>query len=147
MSVFCYQRIGQYHETDQMGIIHHSNYVKWMEETRVAYLDSIGWSFKRIEENGILSPVASVSVEYKKPVEFADVVEIRLSVLKYTGVVLEFGYEFFNVTKGEVCTEATSRHAFLKDGRVVSLKRVLPEMDEVLKAVVLDTVDSNAQQG
>ncbi len=71
-TVFVYTRIAQYHETDQMGIIHHANYVKWMEEARVAFLDEIGWSYKRIEEEGIVSPVAGISLEYKKPFEFSD---------------------------------------------------------------------------
>ena len=130
--MFTYHRKAQYHETDKMSIIHHSNYVKWMEETRVAFMDSIGYSFRRMEQTGIASPVVGITVDYKKPVEFDDDVEVRLSILKYSGAVLELGYEFFNVTKGEVCTTATSKHCFVKDGRIVSLKKVLPEFDEIL---------------
>ncbi len=136
MDIFVYKRTAQYHETDQMGIIHHSNYVKWMEEARVAFLDSIGWSFKRIEENGIMSPIVGLSVEYKKPVEFADEVEVRLTVSRYTGAALEFEYEIYDVTAGHVCTTAASRHGFLKGGRVVSLKRALPEMDQMLRELL-----------
>ena len=130
--MFTYHRKAQYHETDKMSIIHHSNYVKWMEETRVAFMDSIGYSFRRMEQTGIASPVVGITVDYKKPVEFDDDVEVRLSILKYSGAVLELGYEFYNVTKGEVCTTATSRHCFVKDGRIVSLKKVLPEFDGIL---------------
>ena len=130
--MFTYHRKAQYHETDKMSIIHHSNYVKWMEETRVAFMDSLGYSFRRMEQTGIASPVVGITVDYKKPVEFDDDVEVRLSILKYSGAVLELGYEFFNVTKGEVCTTATSRHCFVKDGRIVSLKKVLPEFDGIL---------------
>ena len=130
--MFTYHRKAQYHETDKMSIIHHSNYVKWMEETRVAFMDSIGYSFRRMEQTGIASPVVGITVDYKKPVEFGDDVEVRLSILKYSGAVLELGYEFYNVTKGEVCTTATSRHCFVKDGRIVSLKKVLPEFDGIL---------------
>ena len=130
--MFTYHRKAQYHETDKMSIIHHSNYVKWMEETRVAFMDSLGYSFRRMEQTGIASPVVGITVDYKKPVEFDDDVEVRLSILKYSGAVLELGYEFFNVTKGEVCTTATSKHCFVKDGRIVSLKKVLPEFDGIL---------------
>ncbi len=130
--MFTYHRKAQYHETDKMSIIHHSNYVKWMEETRVAFMDSIGYSFRKMEQTGIASPVVGITVDYKKPVEFDDDVEVRLSILKYSGAVLELGYEFFNVTKGEVCTTAMSKHCFVKDGRIVSLKKVLPEFDQVL---------------
>ena len=130
--MFTYHRKAQYHETDKMSIIHHSNYVKWMEETRVAFMDSLGYSFRRMEQTGIASPVVGITVDYKKPVEFDDDVEVRLSILKYSGAVLELGYEFFNVMKGEVCTTATSKHCFVKDGRIVSLKKVLPEFDGIL---------------
>ena len=113
-----YRRKAQYHETDQMGIIHHSNYVKWMEK------------------RGIVSPVAEVSVSYKKPVLFDDVVGISVSVKKYSGVVLELAYEFFNVTRSEVCTEASSKHCFTRNGELVSLKKEIPELDVLFRSCV-----------
>ena len=120
--MYIYRRKAQYHETDQMGIIHHSNYVKWMEEARVAFLDHVGLGYGKVEKLGIVSPVAGISVEYKKQVQFGDEVEIRV----------EFRYEFYNLTRDEVCTNATSRHGFLKEGRIVSLKRELPELDRLM---------------
>ncbi|MFZ2947617.1 MAG: thioesterase family protein, partial [Blautia wexlerae] len=107
-----YRRKAQYHETDQMGIIHHSNYVKWMEEARIDFMKELGFGYGEVEKRGIVSPVAGVSVSYKKPVLFDDVVGISVSVKKYSGVVLELAYEFFNVTRSEVCTEASSKHCF-----------------------------------
>ena len=47
--MFTYTRKAQYHETDKMGIIHHSNYVKWMEEARIAYMESLGYGFDKVE--------------------------------------------------------------------------------------------------
>lgn len=61
--MFKYIRRAQYHETDQMHIIHHSNYVKWMEEARTAYLDQMGLGYKEVEALGIISPVVSISRE------------------------------------------------------------------------------------
>ena len=130
--MFTYKRTAQYHETDKMGVIHHSNYVKWMEEARVAFLESIGAGYKSVEAAGVVSPVVSVSVDYVRPVEFSDETEISLSVTKYSGAVLEFGYRFFNVTKNELCAKASSRHCFLKNGRIVSLKKELPSLSEKL---------------
>lgn len=89
-----YRRKAQYHETDQMGIIHHSNYVKWMEEARIDFMKEMGLGYGEVEKRGIVSPVAGVSVSYKKPVLFDDVVEISVSVRKYSGAVLELDYEF-----------------------------------------------------
>ncbi len=128
-----YRRKAHYHETDQMGVIHHSNYVKWMEEARVAFMDGIGFSYKRTEEAGLVSPVVSLSVDYKKPVAFDDTVEIRVSVARYSGVVLELDYEFFDLDTNELRTTAVSKHCFLRDGRPVSLKKALPELDEKLR--------------
>lgn len=127
--MYVYRRKAQYHETDQMGIIHHSNYIKWMEEARVAFLDEIGLGYGEVEKLGIVSPVAGISVEYKKQVQFGDEVEIRVGIQKYNGAVLELSYEFYNLAKREICTKASSRHGFLKDNKIVSLKRELPELD------------------
>jgi len=132
--MFAYKRKARYHETDQMGVVHHSNYVKWMEEARIEYMDAMGVSFKAVEKSGVISPIVGVSLEYKRPVAFDDEVEVRVFVKKYNGTVLELGYEFFDLTTGEVCTEASSRNCFVKDGRVASLKKAVPELDEKLRA-------------
>lgn len=68
-----YRRKAQYHETDQMGIIHHSNYVKWMEEARIDFMKELGFGYGEVEKRGIVSPVAGVSgFIYKKPGAFDD---------------------------------------------------------------------------
>ena len=135
--MFAYLRKAQYHETDQMGIIHHSNYVKWMEEARIAFMDETGMSYRSLEESGVVSPVVSIAVEYRKPAGFDDEIEIRVSVGKYSGARLELAYTMFNRTKGEVCAEASSVHCFMKDGRLISLKRSVPELDRRISAADL----------
>jgi len=129
--MFIYRRRAHYHETDQMGIIHHANYIKWMEEARVAFMDDLGFSYKKMEDLGIVSPVTGVTADYKKPVRFDDEVEVRVKITSYNGVRLKLDYEFFDVTTGEVCTAASSGHCFLKDGRLISLKRACPELDAI----------------
>ena len=132
MEEFMYLRKAQYHETDQMGFIHHSNYIKWMEEARVAFMDQIGMGYAEVEKAGVVSPVTAVSVEYKKPVRFSEEVGIQVTVLSYSGVRLELEYRFFLMPERELCTTAISKHCFLKDGRIVSLKRQMPELDQIL---------------
>ena len=134
MVEFMYLRKAQYHETDQMGFIHHSNYVKWMEEARVAFMDRIGMGYAEVEKAGVVSPVTAVSVEYKKPVRFSEEVGIQVSVLSYSGVRLEIEYKFFLMPERELCTTAVSKHCFLKDGKIISLKKQLPELDQKLSA-------------
>ena len=132
--MFTYRRKAQFHETDKMGMIHHSNYIKWMEEARIEYMNTLGLSYRAMEdEYGIGSPVVSVNVEYKHYVEFGDELEIDVSIPKYNGAILEVSYEFRNLTKGLKAAEARSKHCFLKDGTLVSLKKELPGLHARLK--------------
>ena len=83
---------------------------------------------------GCKSKTESKAVEeYKKQVEFDDKIEIRISVAKYNGAVLDLEYEFYNVTKEEICTKATSSHCFIHGDRIVSLKKELPKLDMDLR--------------
>ena len=134
--IYTYYRRAQYHETDQMGIIHHSNYVKWMEEARIGYMDQMGFTYKKVEEMGVISPVVEISVTYKKQVFFDDDIQIRVSIRKYNGISLEFNYEFFNASRNEICTVAYSRHCFLKDGKLISVKKELPDLDCIITTFV-----------
>ena len=51
----------QYYETDMMGMVHHANYIRWMEEARIDFMDRLGFSYRKMEEEGVVSPVRSVS--------------------------------------------------------------------------------------
>ena len=127
--MYTYIRRAQYYETDQMGIIHHSNYVKWMEEARIRFLEEMGIDYRKLEEDGIISPIVEISVNYKKTVNFDDEVKIGVFVKKYNGVRLGLGYEMRNCKDDAVCTTAYSMSCFTKDGTIVSLKKEKPELD------------------
>lgn len=135
MAMFRYTRKAQYHETDKMGIIHHSNYVKWMEEARIAFMESLGFGYDKVEELGIYSPVAGISVSYKNPVNFNDTVEIEVSITRYSGVIQEISYTFTDVTTGELAATATSKHCYLKEGKVINLRHAIPELDALFSSV------------
>ena len=120
LKTYTYCRKAQYHETDQLGIIHHSNYVKWMEEARIGYMNQMGFSYKKVEELGVISPVVEISVAYKKQVFFDDEIQVRVSIKKYNGI------------SHEVCTTAYSRHCFLKNEKLISVKKEIPELDCII---------------
>ena len=125
-----YEHHAKYYETDQMGIIHHSNYIKWMEEARMDFMDQIGLNYKQMEAMEIISPVLSVSVNYRSMVHFDDVVVIETKIKKYTGIKLEVEYKMYDKETGELRTTATSSHCFLnRAGKPISLKRSYPELD------------------
>ena len=113
----------QYYETDKMGITHHSNYIRWMEEARVDFLKQVGWPFEKLEECKIVSPVLNVSCEYKVSTKFAEKIAISVKVEEFKGVKLFLSYEMTNEEGKIVCTGITS-HAFLNDkGRPIRLKQ------------------------
>lgn len=126
-----YQHTVQYYETDKMGIVHHSNYIRWMEEARIDFLSQIGWNYKVMEDNGIISPVTSVESKYKCNTEFGDVISIEVSVAEFKGIRLKLRYV---MKKGDiVVNEATSEHCFLDtEGRIVNMKKIKPEFCEAL---------------
>ena len=130
---FTYTRRANYHETDKMGIIHHSNYIKWMEEARLAYLAKIGVDYAAMERNGVYSPVVSLAVDYKRPIEFGDTVELRLNIAKYNGVTAEFDYEFINAAKNELSASAHSKHCFVCGGRPIVLRARFPQDDAAMR--------------
>lgn len=127
-----YKHVVQYYETDKMGISHHSNYIRWMEEARVHFLDQIGWSYAKFEEMGIISPVAGVECAFKKPTTFPDEVFINVSIAEYNGVKIVFKYNMKNA-KGEVVCEAKSSHCFIDSKKMpMMIKKSLPELHETL---------------
>ena len=124
----------QYYETDCMGITHHSNYIRWMEEARMDYLGSLGFGMRRLEAEGVTSPVVSVDCRYRHPTVFDDEVRIGLRLSAYTGARLSLSYRMTLPDGTEVCT-AGSEHCFIDAaGRPVSLKKRFPAFDAVLRA-------------
>ncbi|MCR5477028.1 MAG: acyl-CoA thioesterase [Lachnospiraceae bacterium] len=122
----------QYYETDKMGITHHSNYTRWMEEARIAFLSALGYEYDRLEEMGIVSPVLKLSCDYRKTTTFPDRISIRVSVEEFRGVKLFLAYEMRNEAGEIVCT-ASSSHAFLgRDGRPVRMKQDYPDLYDAL---------------
>ncbi len=95
----------RYSETDQMGIIHHSNYLIYMEQARLSWLDELGFSYARMEEDGALLPVYQIDIKYSKPIRFNDeiTVIVRLSKIPTTRVV--FDYEIRN-SSDQLCATA-----------------------------------------
>lgn len=127
----------RYYETDKMGIIHHSNYIRWFEEARVDALEQIGLSYDKLENIGIISPVLTVNCQYIHPVHFNDNVEIHLKFTNFTGVRLEVSYEITNLATGEVCTKGNSSHGFIgENGRPLRLKKQYPEVFDTLKRYI-----------
>lgn len=130
-----YTRKVKYYETDKMGITHHSNYIRWMEEARMDFLSQVGYPMKRLESEGITSPVVSVDCRYKRTTTYDDEIRIRVAIETYTGVKLALAYEMVNTETGEVVATASSSHCFIDgNGRPVAVRKRFPEFDALLRA-------------
>lgn len=126
-----YEHKVQYYETDQMGIVHHSNYIRWMEEARIDFLNQIGWNYRKLEESGIISPVTSVDCKYKVSTKFDELIRISVKVAEFKGVLLKLAYEMKR--EDTVVCVAASEHCFLnEEGRILNLKRHNPALYETL---------------
>lgn len=125
----------QYYETDKMQCTHHSNYIRFMEEARLNYLDEIGYSYARMESEGLISPVLSVDVQYKHTTTFDDVIEIDVRLKSMTAAKMEFAYTM--TCRGIVVCVATSTHCYLdKNHRPISIKKASPALYELLASLV-----------
>ena len=127
----------KYYETDKMGITHHSNYIRWMEEARIDYLEKIGWGYDKLEKMGIISPVLSVDCKYKQSTTFPDEVVISVTMREFNGVRFTLAYEMRKLPEQTVVCTAVSEHAFL-DGefKPLRLKKEYPDFYEAMKAAV-----------
>lgn len=127
-----YEHIVQYYETDKMGITHHSNYIRWMEEARIDFLAQIGWDFAKLEALGIVSPVVSVECQYKRTTTFPEVIHISVAIEEFKGVKLKLRYSMEN-DDGEIVCEGRSEHCFLDvSGKPIRLNKEFPEFYNAL---------------
>ena len=137
MEITPYTRKANYYETDQMGVIHHSNYIRWFEEARIDFLEQAGFGYKKMEDAGIISPVLAVACEYKSMVRFGDTVTIHVGIESMTGVRMIVTYRVEDAQSGELRTIGETRHCFLNTkGRPVSLEKALPEVLTRFKALM-----------
>ena len=121
----------RYYECDRMGITHHSNYVRIMEEARIDYLDKLGWGFDKIEADGVVSPVVAIECKYKSPTTFKDIVEVEVTLCNMSDLKFEFKYVMKK--DGKLVAEGHSVHCFTENGRPVVIAKRLPELTALLQ--------------
>ncbi|MEY8338648.1 acyl-CoA thioesterase [Lachnospiraceae bacterium 62-35] len=131
-----YEHKTQYYETDQMGIIHHSNYIRWFEEARTDLMEQMGMGYDIMEAQGIIIPVLSVQCEYKSMTHFGETLQILPIVREYNGIRMTIEYTVIEKETGELRCVGRTRHCFLtKDGKPVSLKKKNFLVDDLFRRV------------
>lgn len=129
-----YRHIVNYYECDRMGITHHSNYVRFMEEARIDWMDQLGYGFERMEAEGVVSPVMAVALQYKNTTTFKDAIDITLKVEEMGALKISFAYTM-KVGDKVVCT-ATSTHCFIENNRPVAIEKRFPELYKKIRETI-----------
>lgn len=102
----------RYGETDQMGIVYHGNYAQYLEMGRIELLRKLGISYKQMEKEGVILPVLSLNINFKKSAFYDDVLKVKTQISKMPSVRIEFDYEITN-QKEEIITTAKVELVFL----------------------------------
>ena len=119
----------QYYETDAMRIVHHSNYIRWMEEARLKYLKDVGLAYDEMEAREIIIPVLSVSCDYKVASTYGETVKIFLWMESFNGLRFSVGYRITSMDEKVVHATGETGHCFLnRNMRPVSVKKCAPDI-------------------
>lgn len=102
----------RYGETDQMGVVYHGNYPQFLEIARIEWLRSLGISYKNMEENGVMLPVISLQINYKKSAVYDDLITVAIQLRKIPAARIEFDYDIFN-ENGDLLVNANTVLAFI----------------------------------
>lgn len=132
MKVTPFIRKANYYETDRMDIVHHSNYIRWLEEARVDFLDKMGCPFTEIEKAGLMVPVLSAECEYKFPVKFGDEFQIDSKITEFNGCKFSVEYVVANITAGKISCIGRTSHCFAdKNMKPLRINKKYPEIYKV----------------
>ena len=130
----CTKLTVRYAETDKMGVVHHAVYPVWFEMARTDYIKALGTSYAKMEEEGVMLPVAGITCKYRQPARYDDEITVTVRITRLNAARIEFYYEAV-LPNGEVACEGTSSHAFV-DGetfRPINFKKRNPEFFAILE--------------
>ena len=130
MEIRPYLRKPFYYETDQMGIINHTNYIHWVEEARTDFMEQIGFGYDKAAAAGIDFALLGLSCQYRSMVRFGETVQITLSLPQLTPTRITVAYEVRDLSTGALRTTGETQHCYFdsRRQRPVALNRALPQL-------------------
>lgn len=130
----------RYKETDQMGIVHHSNYYTWFEVGRTEFMRSLGLSYRAMEERGFMLPLTESHCQYKLGARYDDVVIVRTKMTGFSGVRVTMEYDVIRESDGKLLARGKTVHAITdKHLKPVNIKK----LDRELYQLFLKCVEKN----
>ncbi|WP_054743354.1 acyl-CoA thioesterase [Cellulosilyticum ruminicola] len=132
-----YEHCVKFYETDQMGVVHHSNYIRWMEDARMALLKHYGFGYKMLESKKITVPVIDVKCRYKSSIFFDDLIQIEVQVIKYDGIKVTLQCHIYDKKTGKLRSVGESTHCFCKENnKPIYLADEMPALNELFIKLV-----------
>lgn len=134
---FEYRRKINYYETDRMGVVHHSNYIRYLEEARSAWMEALDHPMPKLEAENITIPALEVDCKYKHHVTFGDTLIIKPKVSEFNGVRMTVTYDVRDLD-GNVVIEAFTKHCFTKLDtlRPLNLKKADPDFYAMFESLL-----------
>ena len=134
-----YHRRVKYYETDRMGVVHHSNYLRLLEDARMDWLGDNLITYSKLEKLGVLIPCVSASGNFLNYLRFDDPFKVVITLTDFKGVKMSFAYQIFNTDTDELCYEGVSSHFFAIDGSYkpyLSFRKEFPELYKKMLSLV-----------
>lgn len=123
--MFAYKRRVTFYETDGMQVVHHANYLRFMEEARVEYFRAGGLELNDLMEEGIVFPIVEVSVKYHKPARYDDILVVKAYLRRLDRARFDFDYKIINEKTGDLLITGHTVNTYTdrKTGRIVRLPK------------------------
>ena len=132
-----YLRKVNFYETDQLGVVHHANYLKWLEEAREDFLSGTCLQGDLLWNKGIRVPVISCSCTYKKPARYPSEVLIYTTLQSYNGLRFSFHYELRLKDSGKLAARGETSHCFVDERmKPIHIQRRYPELDAEIRMLL-----------
>lgn len=136
MDIISFSRTVNYYETDRMGIVHHSNYLRFFEEARVDWLAQLGMPYEVLERRGLMSPLLTSACAYHKPLTFREPFRVHITLTQYNGLRMTLAYRIERTTDNALCATGETSHCFVDAAtfRPLRLQRAFPDAHAALLA-------------
>ena len=136
--MWSFKRSVNYYETDRMGVVHHSNYLRYLEEARYIWMEDMGLPYPEFERQGVIIPCTTAEESFLGFLRYGDVFSVHMEMYKFTGLRMLFRYEVYNENTGELCLKAETIHytTTREDYKPTSIKRSNPELYDKIQSLV-----------
>lgn len=128
----------RYVETDQMGIVHHSNYYAWFEVARTEFIASRGIKYSDMEKIGVMLPLIESGCNYKIGAKYEDQLIITTTITNITPVKVEFKYDVIRKNDGKLIASGFTKHVFVNNSfKPVNLQKHFPKIWELFQKTIV----------